>query len=531
MNMPDSKKRLSRRDLFGLAAAARAALELSAPAAARGARVEPPRQLDPRRVASPSAAARRRALRAFESKICSNAGRSADEERFPEGTLSFTKALPHGPDGRVDREAYRRLVKALRSGSRTDFERVPIGGYLKLGEPEAALELHLLGPDAAHLDLAPPPEFSSRAAADEMRELYWMALLRDEPFDSYATSELAAAACAELNVPRENLFRGPTPADLRGPYISQFLFHDVTMHPLRFDQKFQSPPPSVDHLVSWEDWLAVQSGQLSPAQTFEPEKRHIRNGRDLAEYVRRDFSYQAFLNAALILLRFGTPSDGAEPNKHSRTRSSFAGFGSPLILHLVAAVAQPALRICWYHKWLAYRRLRPEEFGGLVQRPLADLQADDLLLRSDALARCRNRFGSALLPAAYPEGCPVHPSYPAGHAVVAGACATVLKAYFDESFELPRPIDASPNGLTLRRLETTRLFAGGELDKLASNVSFGRNFAGIHYRTDSEQGMLLGERIAIEFLRELMFAAPESFPGWSLRTFSGARLSVGSPAI
>jgi hypothetical protein len=35
------------------------------------------------------------------------------------------------------------------------------------------------------------------------------------------------------------------------------------------------------------------------------------------------------------------------------------------------------------------------------------------------------------LPQAFPEGSPQHPSYPQGHATMAGACATILKAAFD----------------------------------------------------------------------------------------------------
>ncbi len=33
------------------------------------------------------------------------------------------------------------------------------------------------------------------------------------------------------------------------------------------------------------------------------------------------------------------------------------------------------------------------------------------------------------LPMAFQEGSPMHPSYGAGHATVAGACVTILKAY------------------------------------------------------------------------------------------------------
>jgi hypothetical protein len=50
---------------------------------------------------------------------------------------------------------------------------------------------------------------------------------------------------------------------------------------------------------------------------------------------------------------------------------------------------------------------------------------------------------------AYPEGCPTHPSYPAAHAVNAGACATILKAFVNENYEIQRPLEASADGVRL----------------------------------------------------------------------------------
>jgi hypothetical protein len=57
--------------------------------------------------------------------------------------------------------------------------------------------------------------------------------------------------------------------------------------------------------------------------------------------------------------------------------------------------------------------------------------------------------GSYLLPMAYPDGSPLHPAYPAAHVAIAGACVTVLKAWFDQSFVLPAPVVASPDGHAL----------------------------------------------------------------------------------
>ncbi len=54
----------------------------------------------------------------------------------------------------------------------------------------------------------------------------------------------------------------------------------------------------------------------------------------------------------------------------------------------------------------------------------------------------RRRFGAWLLPQVYPEGSPLHPSYGAGHASVAGACVTMMKALFDESYVIEDPVVA-----------------------------------------------------------------------------------------
>jgi hypothetical protein len=222
--------------------------------------------------------------------------------------------------------------------------------------------------------------------------------------------------------------------------------------------------------------------------------------------------------------------DGGNPYKHSRTQSGFTTFGQPYLLYLIAVVTQAALKVCWYQKWLVHRRLRPEELAGRVEvqrRGLARYPLDAGLLGSAALAEVQKKTGGALLPQAYPEGCPTHPSYPAGHAMIAGACVTALKACLDESHEIPEPVMASADGLSLAPYKGPALTVGGELDKLASNIALGRDFAGIHWRSDGVEGLRLGEAVAIEVLEEMRLTGNELFAGWSLRKFDGTRIAVG----
>jgi membrane-associated phospholipid phosphatase len=299
---------------------------------------------------------------------------------------------------------------------------------------------------------------------------------------------------------------------------------------MRFEQRIQTTAAGVDYLTNRADWHRVLCGQLAGVNAFDSERRYIRNGRDLGEYVHRDFSYQPYLVACLIALYQGALPDGGSPYKHSRTQSGFATFGQPFLYYALAVASQAALRACWFYKWLVHRRLRPEEYGGLVHHRLTgalDVPLHAQLLESEAVAATRERFGTALLPQSYPDGSPTHPAYPSGHASMMGASATVLKACLDENHVFTEPVVASADGTRLEPWKGEDLTVGGELDKLASNISIGRLFAGIHWRTDASAGIALGEEVGIQVLKELALTGNELFTSWSLRKFDGERVSIG----
>jgi len=59
--------------------------------------------------------------------------------------------------------------------------------------------------------------------------------------------------------------------------------------------------------------------------------------------------------------------------------------------------------------------------------------------------------------------------------------------------------------------ELAKLTVEGELNKLASNISIGRNWAGVHYFTDYYESLLMGEQIAIGILQEQKLMFNENF--------------------
>ena len=129
--------------------------------------------------------------------------------------------------------------------------------------------------------------------------------------------------------------------------------------------------------------------------------------------------------------------------------------------------------------------------------------------------------GTFLLPLAYPEGSPTHPSYPGGHATIAGAAVTVLKALYDESAMFPSPVVAGDDGQALTPFVGGDLTIGGELNKLAANMALGRDSAGVHFRSDETAGLALGEDVAIAQLREFKSTLAEPGPDFRFTRFDG----------
>jgi hypothetical protein len=422
---------------------------------------------------------------------------NGDEELYANKIGSYSKALPHNSLGEVDTSAYHGLINALTTGRPGDFEAIPLGGTVKLQNPQASYTFLLEGVDSHATGMIAPPAFASPEQAGEMAEDYWMALTRDVPYSQYGSEPLTQAAIADLNafpnyagVNTGSLFRGATTGDLTGPFVSQFLLQNIPYGATTIAQQYRVPLPGTDDdfLMAYEDWLNCQNGGKPTAKiTYDPTPRYIRNGRDLGEWVHQDFPYNGPLNALLILLGMKATVDIGNPYLSSATQTGFVTFGPPMYFDLFARVCEDSLKATWFQKWLVHRRVRPEGFAGSVHNTLSgavNYPISPLLLHSQAVKQVFSTYGSYLLPLAYPEGCPAHPSYPAGHAVIVGACLTVLKAVFDENFIIPDPVVASDDGLSLLAYSGLPLTVGNELNKLASNIALARDVAGVHWRSE-----------------------------------------------
>ena len=144
----------------------------------------------------------------------------------------------------------------------------------------------------------PAPALASAEGASDLAELYCQALTRDVPFARYAIDAEVNRAAAHLSAfsdfrgPRPagrdtpvSIFRGTTPGDLAGPFISQFLLRPVPYGAYTIPQRVRIAAPSADYVTEYAEWLLVQNGGSSASMTYLPGTRHITSARDLTEYV------------------------------------------------------------------------------------------------------------------------------------------------------------------------------------------------------------------------------------------------------
>lgn len=547
------------------------------PAAAQPAGAVPPaRPMD--------AALHRRALEVRE--ICARTSAAIpvaphpandDATRYPSRIGSDTRALPHNERGEVQPAAWQALAEACQSGDPADFERVPLGGTRRLGNPVGTMAVSLGGLNPAQIAIPAAPALASAARAAEAAEVYWQALLRDVPFAEYhdgtahrdllvAAEELSRlpgfrGAKREGRVTPGTLFRGGVlyfdpsdpqgravtpPGVLDGPLVSQFLLRDIPFGAQSIGARIRTSTPASEFLTGYEEWLKAQNGQAVTGQPqFDPAPRYIATGRDLAESVR-----QTVAQPWTLALLLATPSSGADPrfggmfpvaqpalnpsNPYRRSRNQSAGAASFGIQHIQAVIAEgmnAAPRAAYWQKWFVHRTLRPEAYGGLVHHRLvngvSDYPVHDDFLGSEALGRTRAKQGSCLLSQNTPDGSPIFSAYPGGGASLGGVSATLLKAFFDESRIVADPVQPDPRDPTrLLPYVGPPLTVGGELNKMASNMAMGRNWMGIHWWSDSAASLALGEEVAIGLLRDQRATYREAFDGFSFTRFDGSRITI-----
>jgi len=498
---------------------------------------------------------------------------NGDEQLYPNKIGSDTRGLPHDQKGEVDLGAWGALTHALETRDPADFERIKLGGTRRLQQPLGTLSVNLVGLASPQFQIPPAPALASTERAADAVESYWMALLRDVPFQEYRSdtkNELVLAAAAELSrltgysgprdangrVSPEQLFRGSAryrdPSDpsgrkvrhvvplgvLVGPHISQFILKDVPYGPQSIPGLIRAQAPGTvnDFNTSYEEWLLAQDGKPAKGKlVFDATLRRATTGRDLAEYAHGAspgfWGASQLIGTAVSAGGLGVPFNATNPYlKLTTSNFGVATFGLPHIQSYIPLAASKEIRANYWQKWFVHRTLRPEAFGGLVHNQVtkrADYPVHEDALRSEAVARTFKKQGTYLLSGAYPEAAPNHSSYPGGASAAAAVSATILKAFYDENFVIPDPVQPDPNDPTkLIPYLGPPLTVGGELNKLATNIGQGRNWGGIHFRSDAASSLPHSEEVAIALLQDEKLTFHEPFSGFQFTRFDGTKVLI-----
>lgn len=476
----------------------------------------------------------------------------------------FSKCLPHNEvTGFVKKEDAEKLINGWKIGDQESINSIVLatGATRKLEGVAASLSFQMMGTDSTVYAIKNIFSVDSDEAAFEQAEVYARSVARDIPFSQYSVdskigdlvlalneySEVSNTAHYPVNV--SNIFRGTLPGDLIGPYISQFLIQDFSYSNIQVVQKFESEN---DHVLSktWTNFIDVQNGKVT-GSIQKTNAKYCYNGRVLGSKVHNDPLFAFYYNAAMICLQNGYKPSGFD---HINT-SDWTSGGGPSVFASLAHVALGALRMAWNSKFGQAMRIRPEVYAGRLE--YASSITSEERNRIPGLSKIYNKLkpliknevlnqdsvSTLLLLNQYPEGSPTHPSLPAGHAVVAGACVTVLKAMLDlhdtsgnaRSWSPNPAYEASQDGESRVLYTGGNLTVIGELNKLASNVSYGRDFAGVHVRIDGKSGINLGEQYAISYLQDVAKEYHESksglFNGWLLEKFDGSKVNITSSGV
>jgi len=518
------------------------------------------------------------------------------EEYYP---WMFSKTLEHAVDtGFPKKKDVEKLVTAWKVGSIDALDAIPQfyndtnpnEKIRKLEGVAGSQSFNMIGTDSS---VVVPNKFyaiDSEANAFEMAEVYAMSLVRDIPFKLFDDNldeaslqqnekdllDLLKTKVTQLNnftektsAPTKNgnitvgtLFRGPSLGETVGPYVSQFLLHPFKYGNISIEQKFTS---EYDHGASTtiENFLNGQNGR-TPDNISSSASAYCYSPRILGSKVHSDPLFQFYYDAALICMqtKLAVPSGFS----HDKT-SDWTSGGGPNVLASIAHVCQGALRMAWHSKYGIGMKIRPEVMAHRIHLGMTNAEmrmavpgldnittimqnkAESLLtevksnnILTDMEGLTIEGSDTYLLKNQYPEGSPAHPSWPAGHATVAGASVTVLKAMLNchDENNLAKPwteaVYVSNTGDGLDEVPVvTGMTVISELNKLASNVTLGRDWAGVHYRCDGDCGVIAGEDFAITYLQDVAKEYHESksglFKGFLLEKFNGDKVNITANGV
>lgn len=401
------------------------------------------------------------------------------------------------------------LRLALREGNATKrqaaIDAIPLSGTRKLVNPQAGL--NATGPSG----MAELPADTSAQTAVELLELGLRHLLQDVPLQSLnnhpdairgaeTLARFGDAARTVLVVPGpDGLFR--MNAQRRGCRVGVLVNRPIP-NGWGTPSSFAARRRLGDYGATEATWRELQRGVIPEPQRLASYPIPLVTGRDVASLVDQDPPITISEYVGRQLVAANAPRSSRYPVRP--TEQGFITYAGPFDIQAsIAAAAAPAVEMAWRVKWVDHRRARPEE---LWPRAVAGELHPQFLALGQWIVDRVGRF----LPMPYAAGSPIHSDSPSGHAVFAGAGFTVLKAFFADG-----PVPS---------LGVSSLHA--ELDTMAWHTSDGRCWAKIHSLYAIREGLMLGQRYAIDYLNRQAKESAQLLGATSFLGFDGVQVNL-----
>ena len=482
----------------------------------------------------------------------------------------------------------------------------PPGVPIPIINPNNMYNVNLFGRHPSSYSHKVAPTFHSDETAGEMVEMYCASLTRDVPFSEYETDPLIAKCCDylnELNVfkgPKENGLVTPktflqftqTGTILPGPRLSQLWYYDIPQNiigngaetdPIQpanggynnmtsNPQKNRWVAPGVDYLWRLDDEFArspiclVQGGYITEGtvavDSTEPEKYRT-TCRDVAaslEEISRVFIGQGFMASAYSIIQAIKFSEGVPiyNNPYSPFRNgvynprlAFTDYDSLDLSWVPGSVDKSQLDLAQKLKW-SNMRVRPEAIAIEVQKvklndpALPHYYQNTQLLDSGVLEDVFEKYQSYFLPMFDVLGCVPEPSYPSGYVMHVGGIMSGFKALFSPEDTIPA-FEPSEDAESLVPIlddhgVQVRLNLFDEIDKYVYNHATSRVSQCVHYRSDIQLALDIGEEVVINHLREHAARYAYALPtkpfvpgpkktGYLFRRFNGTFVDILVPNV
>lgn len=239
--------------------------------------------------------------------------------------------------------------------------------------------------------------------------------------------------------------------------------------PQPYTPKFRQYAVWVNYMTDRPSFLYIQNGNKATGSNQIMNIWYLNTVRDVSAFVHSDWT-ELYTDLYFVLQELNVPK---------KLKGFYSG-GEPLFVTTIAQVTDIAFKHTRYNKYY-YNRIRPEELAGRIEfgLPVGIQDSFDLtkFKNHPSVKYNKAKYGTYLLPQAYPEGSPAHPDYTQGHTALCIAGIETIKRFYDTG----AMIDDVELVNWLPTKNWKKISVNTALDQVCNLIGMGRVMNGVHF--------------------------------------------------